>query len=472
MTFQDQFKKAFENDNVDWNKEDLWNDIEPHLPKKKKNRKFLIILFFFSIVLLAVIYMSSNSTLPAKVDLTSEAMTNTNKIIELSAIQDANSKASDSSMKTVTPNKKHSEINVSHLLQSNSKIIDSDQDHVIYRNKIKFEREIAFQNPDSLLWNDVNNEFINDKKKVSTVDIFSSKSVQSSQTILLSDSLSQGEARVFNESYHQHQNDSSLTEIYDTANASSPILFNDSIVESKRHFSISLNTYIGKSQQSLKDMKGLLTNFVDLHNDSKETKEIFGIDMMVHRSFHKGLIAGIGLDYNRNFEWYNGSISIIEEILIETDTALYFINNGIKEFVEGQQKQTTTYNTHYRSPVTRSRINIPIELAYAITKNDWSINIYSRFNFGVYFHYEGTSYDIDMNLIRNDIKKLQQLYKTKAVHSYSLGLNFEKILGKHWLFKTGAKFMNDLNSSIQPEFGITERYSSIGLVVGFNYNFK
>lgn len=177
---------------------------------------------------------------------------------------------------------------------------------------------------------------------------------------------------------------------------------------------------------------------------------------------------GIGLQWDRFTEVFEGQDITITKVPIVSDSAYVVNHNGIKEYYSGPINQIHTKGKNIISPNILTRWSFPVEFGYVIDRFG-KLKLYPHFGvcLNFYSQYAGITIDENLNFIYKDDDKIQRIYRSSGVHSFYTGLNGEMDIYRNIAFFIGMRYQKDLSNIQNLDLGTDYKYKILGMNVGF-----
>lgn len=470
MEFQDKFKKASRLNELDWDKDAMWDSIEKELPPKKKKRRFILLFWGLSVLIVSSIILLG--------DFVSNEPFGNNPVV-------AHDKENIPATEVVTSTKSGLDIN-----QREGSIIDRPNEgsnglnsKMINSGTESFENEIQSENhffsypkvsqtikPE---FENVKNSFIvsnssNQKRyQEAGQGTLSPSWIEIQKTSPTKNNVGQLILEIANIDAPQitpFYIDRKL-ELLDRAIIARPIIK----PVSSSNFTLAFKTYVGFTNHDVLSLNPANDEFVDLHSSSKRIQESLGAEILIRKNLMGHFSLGLGLNYFSSFEWYNGQSIRIDKDVIATDSASYYTINGLKSFVGGDLTKSTSTTTNFKSPVRRHFIDIPLELVFDFELFSMTIEAFAKYNFNISHRLSGRTYSNKLNLLESSNSEIQDMYRSTGVNSYSYGLDALYSFNKNYAGAFGFYYRKQLISNFNSSIGVDETYSSYGISLGLIY---
>lgn len=177
-------------------------------------------------------------------------------------------------------------------------------------------------------------------------------------------------------------------------------------------------------------LSGTNEAYIELKNEHEEVLSGYAADIMVHYELLPKLSVGTGLDVtqlNERIEW-NG-VTDIEQTVVMSDSASYFVYLGTSYYLPGNVIETTTTIRNLRHYNKIHSWSVPLELVYEPIDKDWfSINLRGGFKYNFIHRANGKFVNPDNQIVENNTGSL---FKTSRAHSWYGGLGMEAKISRH-----------------------------------------
>jgi hypothetical protein len=462
--FQQNIKKAFETPVPEWDKDQMWNDIEPMLPvKKRKNR-----IFFFWLLLgagLAGGWMFFG--------------------------QQDNVKQSTDSPQNMTPETKKNEVG------STMEFVSENQNNKTQKTSTTPSSNILKKNSlnSRKVYGYIGGSRTQDTEKISTEDnqkemVFvtevPSSSFDSKQQLIKNAPIN-SDLTIVN---HVNQNQLFIDQ-KETVLPRQPLFFAYLISGTKEVFAESthklpapdhLMTITSKTEKNLTGNWFITTNLVvsqaakntsilvpeaqswsDKRRSIESVKESFTSSLMIHKKLSSSFSLGAGLQYQRINEVVQTRDIRQTVTELPSDSAFYYNSVDGKEYFSGNITQIKTTGFDIYAPNSLTRWSIPVLVRYHLQWRKLRIEPSLGLQMTFYQQYQGIHVGPDGNMIYKDKAMFASVYKPTGLLSWSGGLDIRLWEIRDYTISMGLFFQQDLNSVLRSEHGLSERYNHKGL---------
>ncbi len=493
MNLKDQFKKAYTDEPMEWDKEELWGDIEKELPPvEKKRRKFFIWWFAglstLGIVLLLAMNISSDKesegistidntkVVEQKITKASNAQTNdiessltAEKLTNKEDLEDVLQVDTQTSVNTKNESK-----NVEELSSTREKftqpIIKANANNTLGTKSSK-----ALRNSNTTQINQNDNSTLNNTPSTITEDI--KPNSKQSNILVNTEGNEPSKISALNKlalypAFIEYE--SKKIDEKELANNIAMPLINSNDTESNgspiRFFELAMALSAGPGISSLSTNNLSNENYVESLQANKDLQETIGASAMLRRKISKHWKLGLGINYRRSFEWFTYTKLDVTTEDVETENAQFYIANGEQVPVPGTVIQTTTRPSLVRTPVKRNYIDLNVELGYIFNLKNSNLYPYISANPNLLHRYKGSSLDINQKILQAGDERQDLIYKKGKVHSFSYGLDWNKEIKDNLQLSIGLRSTHNVASSILLDNTINERHSDFRMRVGLIYD--
>lgn len=486
MNLKDQFKKVYTEEPMEWDKEELWGDIEKELPPvEKKKRRFFIWWFagLFAIAMTLFVNLKHNSGQISEVvnDKKSEEITKS----EIIPTQEAQEKRinpatnapaeeidlSNEASHKINATSKRNDVKFNDATISTTRQNSNNQDG---NNVIRTTPESKSSNKEIASRNNQYTQIENNGQSLSKINISLNANSTTNSTGMLADTLKRDVIKI-----PTLKNIDAIPGwvIYNSNKKKRRSLWNyiriDKYSQKKsnptKFFELAIALSAGPTIGSTSTTNSNQQNYVEMLQASKDLQETIGANIMLRRNLSTHWKLGLGINYRRSFEWFNyvQQEESIQEI--PTDNAQYYIANGQQIPVPGTLEETTTTQSLVKTPVKRNYIDLNIELGYMLHLNKSNLYPYLSLNPNVFYRYKGTSLDVNQKILQAGDERQAPIYKNSNVHSFSYGIDWNKGLNERLQLSIGLRSTHNVSSSISLDDSINERHSDFRMRVGLIY---
>ncbi|MDB4438826.1 hypothetical protein N9176_01110 [bacterium] len=489
-------KNNLESARSDWYKEEMWADIEQHLPPVKEPRRLLPIWWLsgfvtLGLIALSIFFWNKNEAYNATHTLVEIEKRSINKTDEnttvdkdgnsllfenttsdlLNSINQNSEEESVIKANSITPAFIVKQLNKSNA-NSNKHIVNMSLNSSTTQNEVfAVEENNHSNNTQNVVSNDLG---LNSSKDKNT------SSVESGVADLKKSSLENGkstieqmidkhntaflQARVFSikpldgiMSYLSAPVRSSfiLNALAETNNIINPI-------KMKWLSSLALYGSYSLLNRALTNTSNDNTLFAQ-RNEAEKTLEGIGAQLSYRIHFNNNLFTEIGVEYQRINEVLNFEERIATQELVPSDSAAYFINfAGETQYVAGEKIQTRLMKTGYSSYNEHHFVNVPIRIGYSQKFDNFSLSILAGPVLNVYQSYHG-------DVIGSDLKFVQDAeingFQNSLFTAFDTGLYLDYNLGKNFSLSGGINYRKSL-SSFTIDGVVNQTYDTVDFKLG------
>jgi hypothetical protein len=473
--FQQNIKKAFETPVPTWDKDQMWQDIEPLLPpKKRKNR-----IFFFWLILVvfatgAWMFTDRNNESESPTESPkSNPSTTLQEVVENQPVatsknpeinQDQNQKNRPAAILSTTKNtKSQSDLKANEYI-GGTKIADTN----VSKN--------ITQKPEIVSGTDL------DKNNITNGQ---NKSINPEETKSFSNELgSPGETGTL----------SQKKEAKMPMENQIPLLFsNDKQVVSLMEIKVKTPEYFfGKPSgiQPYVPQKWFVTaNFMlaqaakkseSLHPDGdtwkqnrqniESVKESITSSLLINRKLNTSFSIGAGLQYQKINEVVTARDVRQTVNDIPSDSAFYYTSLSGTEFFTGNVRQTKTSGYQIYSPNSLTRWSVPVVMRYHLKLGKLRIEPSLGLHLTFLQRYQGIHIGPDGRMIYKDRALFETFMKTSGMLSWSGGIDMTLYAFKDYEIRMGLVYQRDLNQVLRSAYGLSETFSHKGISLEMRKN--
>jgi hypothetical protein len=201
----------------------------------------------------------------------------------------------------------------------------------------------------------------------------------------------------------------------------------------------------------------------DERTQSEKTLEGIGVQINYRIHFNNNLFAEIGVEYQRINEVMNFEERIATQELVPSDSAAYFINfAGETQYVAGEKIQTRLTKTGYSRYNEHHFVNTPIHLGYSHKLNNFSLSILAGPVLTVYQSYQG-------DVIGDDLKFVQDAivsdFQNSLLSAFDTGLYWDYNLGNSFSLSGGINYRKSL-SNFTIDGVVNQTYDTVDFKLG------
>ncbi|MDF1697139.1 MAG: hypothetical protein P1U56_14955 [Saprospiraceae bacterium] len=460
MRFKELYKKSRDIESKVLDEESMWNVIEQNLDKPKKKRRAIWWWFFGGIALLGLLLMMHQSSSSDHI-ISDKPLYKENEILANSIPEpiisyfDQDEEKEYSNNKMSVPENTDIPSSSTHVFNSTSEELNLQNynlDTSLESNQKLGINRIEDPNTSMLkasLIGTRSENFDQVKKGESENDrvIFEAKGFNLSETKLL---IPQVDRLPMRSSLSFSSEELELSEFVQVKNLQS---FRYEFV-----FNLSYLTHRNSILADLPDTQ-LWANLHDLSNSPSPS---FEISTLLRTRLGNGLGVGLGLKVRQISEWYNASITDVEPVQIQSDSSAYVTINGIREYASGFLTGISTQTTHYRTPIRRFYIDLPIAMNYRKSIGFVDFNLDLAYNFNISHRYYGRSYNEDLVLLNQKKISESELFRSRFVHSANIGLGINYHCSDLISIGIKANYWKQLSSSLTSTI-LEEKYTGVGI---------
>lgn len=202
------------------------------------------------------------------------------------------------------------------------------------------------------------------------------------------------------------------------------------------------------------------------------TKESISLGITIHKSITPKLYLGTGLQYLRMNEVVTARDVKSFISSIPSDSAQYVKDGNSIIYLPGTLQQTQTKGYQIYSPNHWTRWTLPLHLSYKIRLGSLTLLPSVNGSYTFLQRFQGIQIHPNGNYIYKDDLVYNTLYKRSGIFSWGMGLDMEYPLSAHISLATGLFHSNDINSSWNPNYAITEKFTRTGIRLGISYIWK
>lgn len=473
--FQQNIKKAFETPVPTWDKDQMWQDIEPLLPpKKRKNRIFFFWLILVVVATVAWMFMdrknqSESSTESPK----SNTSTTLQEVVENQPVatsknpeigQDQNQENRPAATLSTTKNTKgQSDLKANEYI-GGTKITDTN----VSKNITQKPEIVSGTNFDK-------NNIANGQNR----------SINPEETNSFSTELkSQGETGTLS------QNEEAKMPMEKQI----PLLFSkDKQVVSLMENKVKTPEYFFVKPSGIQPyvpQKWFVTaNFMlaqatkkseSLHPDGdtwkqnrqniESVKESTTSSLLINRKLNTSCSIGTGLQYQKINEVVTARDVRQTVTDIPSDSAFYYTSLSGTEFFAGNVRQTKTSGYQIYSPNSLTRWSVPVVMRYHLTLGKLRIEPSLGLQLTFLQRYQGIHIGPDGRMIYKDRALFETFMKTSGMLSWSGGIDMTLYAFKDYEIRMGLIYQRDLNQVLRSAYGLSEIYSHKGISLEMRKN--
>lgn len=464
MNKKNIIKDALHTSPPQWDREGVWMEIDKQLHPKKNKRRFIILIWFFELASVTGLFMMSNVYKPMAQDNVSLIVSN-----ESNKSFPANPSATKGDIRTIeveatTPLDGNTTSSITNnKTTSNSHPKNSSSAHLIetWRN-IQAGSE-AIQNKTQNV-----DETGDDNTPYQTI--------AGSQTVAVL--AIPDEYPDSNEVRAIRENASVLlllnTIMVDNISsgiASNPIKSpNVDITSKSKKWSTSLSASYALVHRDLKSTDPLTLNYTSTQNENVSPKEALDISWMIQHHIIKNIHFATGVRMVQINEFLIADDVHIYKGAVENDQAYVIYNISGTEYLSGSRAFEQRKGYTIKSPNKLQRINIPISLISQWQVFGRTLSVGAGADINIFQKYSGINIGLDSNFIYKDVQKFSTIYKKQWVNSIHLNLQLDVWNTNKFTSFVGVNFNKDLNTSVQSQWNIAQKYTWYGVHLGWRYH--
>lgn len=446
----DKLKKSIEQHNISWDKEAMWLDIEPQLPKKSNKRWLLILLLFLILATVVGTYVYPKSKVKSEQPMATIDMESINSIGTNANKSENTSEPIISTIEQIQLNKIEDTKNIAVL---NTKKATSQS---IKKSNNRQKPEVT-QKPNVI--------------KNGAILANHAKMEQSDKSLVAIDKKPTNAHPTINKEATLSKNNRKVAALQGLKNSNNLLI-------DKNTLQLDLVPVIVKTitpQKSLPSTLSLMAGaFVfdkkytvtsELGKELNETYtplEAINLSLAYNKLISDKWSIGSGLEVQYDVEKFDFTSikSTIQTIAI--DTAYFFVEDDAKVFIAGNRDQVTTVSRNVISYNTRLTLGVPLYLSYQILSNKSSLSIMG----GPIAHVialeqgnnvESTSSIVDIDTKAFDFSTLTYSFDLSLVYSYKLKNNLKLVVS--------PSLRRQINTSIDAS-NISFQRNFVGLKAG------
>lgn len=478
--FEKYIKNNLESARLDWDKEEMWSEIETQLPKNEKPERG--ILFWLVASLTLVMLLGAGLFFMTK---TTKATTSKNEHAEI--ISQIKVNASKVNAQSLTDIKLISELNNVELIETKNQVTLAKDSVNNYKSKAIQNENITIGKPANILTSRLVNISSNDKEyaKKDVVKSVLKSSPELGGNLTINNNIELGKSPL--------DKRSELEKMIDAHNASvlNARQVNLSLLDRLNHYVINTDarefgfTFDNKStlitpknnfraaelfafahysllNRTLTDLGDNNTLF-QARQESEMTLEGLGAQLGYRHFFSPSIYVEAIVEYRRINEVLNFNQKEVDQIVVDSDTANYYVSfTGETKYVRGENvidKITTTpfvkYNEHHF-------ISLPIHIGYRKSYKQFDFDFLIGPVLNVYQSYSGDIIN-DNLLVKEDHSP--DKFNGKLLAGVDVGINANYNLVNGFALTSGLGYRKSIsNYSIDGLLG--QSYNSLDFKLG------
>lgn len=446
-------RTALQTNIPDWNKEELWQHIEPKLPKRKSKRRVMIWWWVSCITAVGFLVLFGGYYVKMTKRVTDHKL---QKNIKANPVNPNAFVFDEKKTETVTT----PEIQAQYDNMSKQYLPTENQKTVFYPKKNSSNTIITDHNSATSTFTQSNSiaggNLANDDKKIKTLDSFINanesapdfvKVERSVENLLLLQRTTQSLPYDYPELFHK------------------PMLHADTEKINKEAgiWQISLEGGIADLSKSGKALNASAQNWATFRNKHISPKENLFAGIRFNRVYQNQLRIGFGLEYHRLQEVLTASDIKVTIREVPSDSAFYYSSVSGTEYFSGKIRKIHTTGFSIYSPNALTRWSIPIEIGYTIHTGRFSLTPSAGLLYTFYQHYTGILTDPDGNFIYKNKEATKAIYRSSGPLSWSAALDV-KLFGFGMVnVHLGAFYIRDIQSSMRKEIQLDEKFIQKGI---------
>ncbi len=488
MNKKNIIKDALHTSPPQWDREGVWMEIDKQLHPKKNRRRFIILIWFFEFASVTGLFMMSNVYKPMAQDKVSLIVSNDSnksfpanpsatkdkiKNIEVEATTPLDGNTTSSKTKDKI---KNIEVEVTTPLDKNttsSKTNDESTSNSHPKNSssahlIEASRDIQAGNEA------VQNKY-QDIDKTGD-DNTPYQTIAGSQTVAVlaipDDFPDSNEVRAIRENASVLPPLTTITvDNISSGIASNPIKSpNVDITSKSRKWSTNLSAMYALVHRDLKSTDPLTLNYTNTQNENVSPKEALDISWTIQRHITKNIHFATGVRMVQINEFLITDDVHIHKGAVENDQAYVIYNFSGTEYLSGSRAFEQRLGYTIKSPNKLQRINVPISLISQWQVFGRTLSVGAGADINIFQKYSGINMGLDGNFIYKDVQKFSSIYKKRWVNSVHLNLQLDVWNTNKFTSFVGVNFNKDLNTSVQSQWNIGQKYTWYGVHLGWRYH--
>jgi hypothetical protein len=210
-------------------------------------------------------------------------------------------------------------------------------------------------------------------------------------------------------------------------------------------------------------MDPVATNWSNLRNNITSPKESLYAGIRFFRFFPNGFSIGSGLLYQRIQEVVSAK-DVIQTIRdIPSDSAFYYTGVSGTEYFSGNIREIRTTGFSVYSPNVLTRWTIPLEVGYSLPVGKLAFTPSAGILYTIYQQYEGIHPGPDEKLIYKNRAATETMYKITGQLSWSAALDVRLFAKGSVEAGLGVFYSRDITSSLRTELHLDERFIQKGI---------
>lgn len=226
---------------------------------------------------------------------------------------------------------------------------------------------------------------------------------------------------------------------------------------------VSLESGIADLDKSARVLNPSARNWADQRQRVTSPKESIHAGFRVFRVFPNQIRIGLGMQYQRIQEVVTARdvIQTIREV--PSDSAFYYTGSSGTEYFSGNIREIRTTGFSIYSPNVLTRWSVPLEIGYTINAGWFSMTPSAGLLYTIYQQYQGIHPGPDGAFIYKNKEATDALYKTSGQLSWSAALDVRLFAQGSVEAGLGIFYFRDLTSSLRPETQLDERFIQKGI---------
>ena len=226
---------------------------------------------------------------------------------------------------------------------------------------------------------------------------------------------------------------------------------------------VSLESGIADLDKSSRVLNPTAQTWAEQRQRVTSPKESIHAGFRVFRVFPNQFRIGLGLQYQRIQEVVTGRdvVQTIREV--PSDSAFYYTGVSGTEYFSGNIREIRTTGFSIYSPNMLTHWSIPLEVGYTINAGWFSMTPSAGLLYTIYQQYQGIHPGPDGRFIYKNNEATNALYKTSGQLSWSAALDFRLFTKGSVEAGLGVYYFRDLTSLLHIETQLDERFIQKGI---------
>jgi len=486
-------KNNLESARWDWDKEEMWADIEQHLPPAKEPKRILPIWWITGVLALGlisafIIIPNLNNSTYAKNEIAKINKADVNKVESILTEQNDDLNTKNQSILSVDNPENNDDLIESQIRKNqstlkNAKQVNSNSSEAKSDNAI--EINISKDKTSGSIKSDL------DSSSDSGLNQFLGSFVLNS-----SEDENQNIKNIKEESRDgsDARKKSALEEMIDRHNSSfvqsrissldyvnginvylsipvrrfqSPLIqINDSefIKPINRNWISSFSLYSNYSSlnRTLSNTS-IESSLFEQRVNSEKTLEAIGAQLNYRVNFNRNIFAEVGVEYQRINEVMNFQEEVLVQEVVPSDSAFYFVNfMGETQYVAGDQTKRSIERTAFNSYNEHHFVNMPIHIGYSKNLGRFALNVVGGPVLNIYQSYKGDSIGEDLTFVKD---RQVNDFNNSILSAFDAGLYLDYGLTKSLSLSSGINYRKSL-SNFTIDGVINQSYDVIDFKLG------